>query len=375
MPTIRSPRLRNTTLLLAVLALGACDARPTSPDGTRALRDADASGAAGAVDASGAFFVGNFSLPVGDPANAILRYDARGNFIDAFVPSDMTRFAIPCCFTFGPDDHLYAASPLFDAVLRFNGATGEFIDEFVSAPEGGITRILIPQFGPDGNLYVGEFGAGFTAPSIRRYDGRTGAFIDVFVEPNGGGMVATPDPQQFTWGPDGHLYVSAPLAGKVLRFDGATGEFLDAFITNGDGRPPVGAGLVFGTDGLLYVGSPGAVARYDARTGEFVDVFVESGSGGSSLFVGILFGPDGHLYVADAGRGAVLRYDGRTGDFVDEFIPRGTGGISGPRMIAFRMTTKVCHRPPGRSDQAQTLSVGQLDAADHVRHGDRVGAC
>lgn len=375
MPLIRSHRIRIATLLLAALALAACESRPTSP-GMRSPGDPAASHTVSSVDARGAFFVGNFNPPIADnPANAILRYDALGNFVDAFVPSDPTRYLIPCCFTFGPDDHLYASSPLFDAVLRFDGATGEFIDEFVSAPEGGITRIIIPQFGPDGHLYVGEFGAGLAAPSIRRYDGRTGEFIDVFVEPNGGGMVASADPQQFTWGPDGHLYVAAPVAGKVLRFDGSSGEFIDAFVANAEGRPPVGSGLVFGSDGMLYVGSPRAIARYDARTGAFVDVFVEPGSGGLSLSVGILFGPDGHLYVADAGSGAVLRYDGRTGDFIDEFIPRGRGGITGPRMIAFKMTTRVCHRPPGRLDQARTLSVGQLDAADHVRHGDSVGAC
>jgi outer membrane protein assembly factor BamB len=177
------------------------------------------------------------------------------------------------------------------------------------------------------------------------------------------------------WGRDGHFYVAAPIAGKVLRFDGRTGAFIDAFISNQDGRPAVGSGLAFGPDGHLYVGGDDAVSRYDARTGEFIDVFVQPGSGGLSDPVGMLFGSDGHLYVASAASGSVLRYDGKTGAFIDPFIPAGRGGLSGPRMIAFKLWMTVCHAVAGRFGTGRTLSVSQLDAADHVAHGDRLGAC
>ncbi len=371
MLSARLAQHRVVSASLIGLALAACEPPPTQPATALAPHTRQARGQ-DIASADGAFFVGNFGFPVGAPNNGVLRYDARGAFVDAFVPSDLERFVIPCCFTFGPDDHLYVASPIFETILRFNGATGELIDEFVSAPEGGLGGVLAPQFGPDGNLYVGQFGADFASPSIRRYDGQTGAFIDVFVQPNGGGMVAAPDPQLFTWGPDGHLYVAAPVAGKVLRFDGRTGEFIDAFVTNLEGQRI--SGLVFGADGLLYVNSYDAVRRYDAGTGDLVDVFVEPGSGGLAEAVGMVFGPDGHLYVASAATGAVLRYDGSTGAFIDEFIPAGHGGSSGPRMIAFKTKMRVCHRAPG-DGEARTLSVGQLAAADHVAHGDRVGAC
>lgn len=356
---------------LVGLALAACEPPATQPATAPAPQTRRAAGR-DAASGDGAFFVGNFAFPIGAPSNGVVRYDAQGAFVDAFVPSDLERFVIPCCFTFGPDDHLYVASPIFETILRFNGATGEFMDEFVSAPEGELGGILVPQFGPDGNLYVGQFGADFASPSIRRYDGQTGAFIDVFVQPNAGGMVAAPDPQLFTWGPDGHLYVAAPVPGKVLRFDGHTGEFIDAFVANLEGEGI--SGLVFGDDGLLYVNTHNAVRRYDARTGGFVDVFVQPGSGGLEGAVGMVFGPDRQLYVASATTGAVLRYDGRTGAFIDEFIPAGRGGSSGPRMIAFKMKMRVCHGAPG-DGEARMLSVGQLAASDHVAHGDRVGPC
>jgi streptogramin lyase len=321
----------------------------------------------------GAFFVGNFSPGPGS-TNGVLRYTATGKFVDVFTPVGSGGLTIACCLAFGPDDNLYVGSPLTASVLRYNGATGEFIDVFVPPASGGLVSPVVIAFGPDGNLYVGDFGAGRVQPAVRRYDGRSGAFIGVFVEANGGGMVAAPDPQHFTWGPDGHFYVAAPTAGKVLRFDGSTGGFLDVVVANEAGRPPVAGGLTFGPDGALYVASTAAVMRFDGQTGAFIDTFVPLGSGGLAGTVGIAFGPDGNLYVSDFVLGSVLRFDGRSGAFIDEFIPRGTGPISGPRTITFKLKSTVCHRLPGNGD-GRPISVGQLDAADHIAHGDAVGPC
>jgi DNA-binding beta-propeller fold protein YncE len=370
MRPFRPVAIRQSTVTLAMTLLACEPNRPLSPAGTQRLS------AAKHVSAleGGAFFVGNF-LPGPGSTNGILRYTALGEFVDVFAPVGSGGLTIGCCLAFGPDDNLYVGSPLTASVLRYNGATGQFIDEFVTPGSGGLVSPVVIAFGPDGNLYVGDFGAGRAEPAVRRYDGRSGAFLDVFVEANGGGMVGAPDPQHFAWGPDGNVYVAAPAAGKVLRFDGRTGHFLDAFVTNEAGRPPVGGGLAFGPDGALYVASTAAVMRFDGRTGAYIDTFVASGSGGLSGTVGILFGPDGNLYVSDFVIGSVLRYHGQSGAFIDEFLPRGRGPISGPRTIAFKLKLQVCHRPPGHPHEARTISVGQLDAANHVAHGDDVGAC
>jgi hypothetical protein len=145
-------------------------------------------------------------------------------------------------------------------------------------------------------------------------------------------------------------------------------------VTPGSEGLSVVSGLTFGPDGHLYVGSGNGVNRYDGRTGHFIDAFVAQGSGGLSLPVEVLFGPDRNLYVASANSGSVLRYDGRTGAFIDAFVPAGRGGINGPRQLLFKLTLRVCH-PAGRHGHTRTITVGQLDAADHVRHGDRVGPC
>jgi hypothetical protein len=82
-----------------------------------------------------ALLVGN-ALPFGT-TDGILRYDGRGAFIDNMVPVGIAGLDVPCCMTFGPDENLYVSSPLDSKVLRFNGVTGAFIDEFVPAASGG----------------------------------------------------------------------------------------------------------------------------------------------------------------------------------------------------------------------------------------------
>jgi hypothetical protein len=84
----------------------------------------------------------------------------------------------------------------------------------------------------------------------------------------------------------------------------------------------------------------------------------------------------GDLYVSSAGSGEVLRYDGQTGEFIEAFVPAGRGGITGPRVIAFKSTITVCHRPPGNPDESATLTIGYLVGREHVvGHGDTVGSC
>ena len=68
-------------------------------------------------------------------------------------------------------------------------------------------------FGPDNNLYV----ASFASNTVRRYDGTTGAFIDDFVTAGSGNLMG---PVGVAFGPDGNFYVSSFLGDNVLRYTG-----------------------------------------------------------------------------------------------------------------------------------------------------------
>lgn len=160
--------------------------------------------------------------------------------------------------------------------------------------------------------------------NVSLYDEASGTFRD-FIGAGSGGLVS---PDDLTYGPDGHLYVSSssgPTTGQILRYDGRTGAFIDVFAQgSGMARP---YGVAFGPDGLMYVASfrSDQILRYDGRTGAFVDVFAQGNGTAGGLLNGpndLFFDADGSLYVTTQGSVAdgqggisyqfdseVLRYD------------------------------------------------------------------
>jgi streptogramin lyase len=134
--------------------------------------------------------------------------------------------------TIGRDGNIYVANGA--SVVRFNGTTGAFMDVFVAAGSGGLSGGRDVTFGADGNLYATSSGA---TGGVLKYDGTTGAFLGAFV----GSASDLSLPRGLVFGPDGNLYVANFGGGDVLRFNGSTGAFIDTFIAAGTGP----------TDGML----------------------------------------------------------------------------------------------------------------------------
>jgi sugar lactone lactonase YvrE len=114
---------------------------------------------------------------------------------------------------FGPDNNLFVVSsisggPFDQDVLRFNGVSGAPLPApgqtgaiFVAGGSGGLTGAINVAFGPDNNLYVNSL----YSNALLRYNGTTGAFIDTFVTPPGPTFfafipIAVPEPSTLVMG-------------------------------------------------------------------------------------------------------------------------------------------------------------------------------
>ena len=217
--------------------------------------------------------------------------------------------------TFGADGALYVASEEANAVLRFDDASGELVDLFIADDPrtqvdetGGLQGPGAVLFGPDGALYVSSF----DGDAVLRYDGTTGDFIDVFIAEGAGGLNG-PD-AGMVFGPDGALYIPSYYSDQVLRFDGITGDPLGAF-TPDDSTMKRPRTLLFVDEHLLVTSEgSGEVLRYSADTGDYVDALVPSSAGLLKEPAGMAQTADGTLMVVSLGAQTVEAFDTSTGE-------------------------------------------------------------
>jgi DNA-binding beta-propeller fold protein YncE len=244
-------------------------------------------------------------------ADAIVRYNSTlGTFSTFATHPSMDG---PTAMVYGPDGNLYVLNEFSHNVLRFNGTTGAFIDEFISSATLAVAGVPDPndmEIGPDGNLYVSshfpQFGAPFTA--VWRF---SGALANTYLGPfaSFGGVHHT---HGLTFGPSGNLYLNDIDNGGPHIFNGITGAELGSITL---GTPPIFFGdLTFTPDGTLYatVDSGGGVLRYDGIT---TTALIPPGAGS---YWGIL-ADGGFLYVSNKDTGT-LRIFTDTGVFVTNIL-------------------------------------------------------
>jgi hypothetical protein len=165
----------------------------------------------------------------GQSSNNVLRYDFTTNTVNTFLPAGSVRR--PDALAFGPDGHLYVAqhtlTPSTEKVqiLRFDGVTGQPSGVFVDQPPG---RVYDMEF-RGGYLY-----AQVDATGMLQYDAATGAFDKVFVPDGSGGLRGG---FGFAFGPDGDLYIANYGWPTVGHYDGATGAYVGT-ISGGDTTSP-----------------------------------------------------------------------------------------------------------------------------------------
>lgn len=254
--------------------------------------------------------------------HTVERFDGQtGASKGSFVIPAAGGIDLPSGLAFGPDGNLYVASSDSGQILRYDGQNGAIIGSGVFASGGGLVEPRFIAFGPGSapgipDLYVAD--TGFLRDRILRYDGLTGAFIEEFVARSEGGMGK---PSGIAFDANGNLYVASFSTNEILKFD-SNGDVVPGgpFIAAGTGGLANPRGVTIGPDGLLYVanGATESVLRFDPVTGNFIDNYTFGAT--IQLPNGLTFGPDNNLYIVDTDLGTVLKFAGPFGTTTPQLI-------------------------------------------------------
>jgi hypothetical protein len=241
-----------------------------------------------------AFGPDGFLYVVSEGTSAVLRYDpVTGASAGSLIASGVGGLDAPRGLLF-KNGYAYVTSVGTTttgagvcSVLRFDAATGAPAGVsglpgdavFISSGSGGLTNPSRMVFGPDGNAYVGSTASASNA--ILRYDGTTGAFIDAFVPSGSGGLDG---PLGMVFRPDGYLYVVGWRSNSVLRYQTSNGAFGGTVVPSGSGGLANPIDLLFDSNGNLLVSSKATnqVLRYGAASQLAVTVSLASASAGTT---------------------------------------------------------------------------------------------
>jgi DNA-binding beta-propeller fold protein YncE len=183
--------------------------------------------------------------------------------------------------TWGPDTtgdgipEAYALDQARKAVVKLNGATGEYISDYLP-PQSYLTQAYDIKFGPDGEFYIADFGSN----AVRVYTGDPAThWKNIRGLDNPIAVAFHPDYPDDVW-------ILSWAENCVYRYRYGTGWIFEFNVTRG-------WHMDFGPDKKLYVSCPNEnkVKQYDPDTQALVDYADVVGP------LGLTFSPDGLLYV------------------------------------------------------------------------------
>jgi VCBS repeat-containing protein len=219
-----------------------------------------------------------------------------------------------------------------DSILRYDGASGTYLDEFVAPGSGGLEKPNDLVFDANGDLLV------LSAPNdkVIRYSGSDGSFDTVLIDGTGG--LDRPKNATYLENSD-ELLISSARSNEILKYDASTGDFLGTFVSAADGGLDNPKWQLLTESGdLLVISQLGdQILKYSA-TGDFQEVLysVPASQASTTILMAMTWGTDGSLLVAednDLHAGRVIRLDADSGAFLSEYVRIGSGGLDSPRGI------------------------------------------
>lgn len=147
----------------------------------------------------------------------MLRFTPEGAFVDVFVqPGDGGLDGPDIALAWDADGDLYVPSWYGDAVLRYDGATGAFVEAVLDAADG-LAAPRVVAFDADGTLWAS--GNGSDVVLRRHIDGT----VDVFADVRGAAGMALED---------GTVLVASSATDAVRVYDRATGEAVEMLVND-----------------------------------------------------------------------------------------------------------------------------------------------
>lgn len=235
--------------------------------------------------------------------HTVRSYEVGGGFLGDFVESRAGGISQPQQMVFGPGGDLYVSSFVTNAVVRFNGETGEPIGTVASGPN--LNQPTHLSFDGGGNLIVSWWGSN----RVVRHDIGSNTVLGDVITP--GAALAPHGRLEYEIGGTPYLLVAAWNSNAVMRFfDNGTKE--SDLVTAGAGLNQP-ASLALDPDGTSFWVSnfgSGTVQRFDLATGAAVLPHIS----GLTNPDGLLLDDDGTLLVCDWGTNTVARYDTVSGN-------------------------------------------------------------
>lgn len=187
------------------------------------------------------------------------------------------RFALPVALAAGQSGYVYAVGYEFNTdlfhwgenagVLRLNewGERPEWpLQPWIPYGAGGIGEVSDLGLDDAGDIYLSD-----TRLGILKYQGASGEFLGQVVPVAPDGLRS---PVSLVFGPDGLLYV-LDSGDSIHAYDPATGMRIRSPVVPESGQLTAGLSMDVAPDGILYVLSSSRIQKFDPVSGAVVDTF------------------------------------------------------------------------------------------------------